>query len=217
VRSFRHPFRLVTVALLAGVVVGAAVAAEPQPVKLNAADQAAAKAVTLKAGDLGPGWKGGPQKPDLKRDDMARCGIEYRDLVLTGAAESQFTAPGIFVASYSDVLQTKRMVQLDWRRAVTSGKLVTCMRTTLADDDRATFVSFKRLSFTRVAPMTARYRLVQDYTASGRTARVLMDMIFLGRGRNEVTLVVSVPYSERAAVAAAELKLARLLASRMRA
>jgi hypothetical protein len=65
--------------------------------------------------------------------------------------------------------------------------------------------------------MTARYRLVQDYTASGRTARVLMDMIFLGRGRNEVTLVVSVPYSERAAVAAAELKLARLLASRMRA
>jgi hypothetical protein len=148
---------------------------------------------------------------------MARCGIEYRDLVLTGAAESQFTAPGIFVASYSDVLQTKRMVQLDWQRAVTSGKLVTCMRTTLADDDRATFVSFKRLSFTRVAPMTARYRLVQDYTASGRTARVLMDMIFLGRGRNEVTLVVSVPYSERAAVAAAELKLARLLASRMRA
>ena len=215
--SFRHPLRLVTVALLAGVIVGAAVAAEPQPVKLNAADQAAAKAATLKARDLGPGWKGGATKPDLQRDDVGRCGIEYRDLVLTGVAEAQFTRPGTYVGSYSEVLQTKRMVALEWQRAVTSGAIVACMRKTLAEDSPGTLVSFTKIAFSRVAPMTARYRLVQDYTASGRTQRILMDLILLGRGRNEVTLVVSVPYAERAAVAALELRLARVLASRMRA
>jgi len=214
--SFRQPLRLVPVLLLACVVAGAAFAAAPQPVRLNAADQAAARAATLKAGDLGPGWKGGARKPDLTRDDADRCGIEYADLVLTGKAESQFTAPGAYVASYSEVLRTKRMVQLEWTRAVTTGALVRCLRKSLAEDQPGTLVSFKRIPFSRIGPLSARYRLVQDYTSSGRTTRVLMDMILLGRRRSEVTLVVSVPYAERGAVAAAELRLARLLASRMR-
>ena len=51
--------RVACVVGLGLVLVQAALAADTRQIRFNTVDQAAAKAVTLKAGDLGPGWKGG--------------------------------------------------------------------------------------------------------------------------------------------------------------
>ena len=88
-RSSKTPIRTVACVIGLGLVfVQAAFAADKQPIRFNAADQAAAKAVTLKAADLGPAWKGGARKPDLTSDDD--CSFKRSDLVLTGAAKSEF-------------------------------------------------------------------------------------------------------------------------------
>ena len=92
-RSSKTPIRTVACVVGLGLMfVQAALAADKQPIRFNAADQAAAKAVTLKAADLGPGWKGGPKKPDLSQDD--KCMTKVSDLVITGAASSKFQGPG---------------------------------------------------------------------------------------------------------------------------
>ena len=93
-RSSKTPIRTVACVVGLGLMfVQAALAADKQPIRFNAADQAAAKAVTLKAADLGPGWKGGPKKPDLSQDD--KCVTKVSDLVITGAASSKFQGPGV--------------------------------------------------------------------------------------------------------------------------
>src|SRR5262245_10050922 len=62
--------------------------------KFNAADQAVARAATLKRADLNPasGWKGGPVKPDLSPSpDCPNYPIDLSSFVLTGAAETDWT------------------------------------------------------------------------------------------------------------------------------
>ena len=107
-------------AALTLVLIQAADAAESQPIKFNAADQAAAKAMTLKRSDLGAAWKGGATKPDLSNDT---CPTKRSDLVLTGAAKSEFNQSGLFVTSESAVLQSPAMVRADWQRTAANPRL----------------------------------------------------------------------------------------------
>jgi hypothetical protein len=53
-----------------------------------------------------------------------------------------------------------------------------------------------------------------DVTASGKTVRVMIDTVVIGRGRTEIGLVTVAPYAARAPVEAAEARLAVLLAKR---
>lgn len=64
-RRLALPAALATALVLAG----AALAAERSTVRLNASDQAAARAAVLRKADLGAGWSGGASKPDLSADD----------------------------------------------------------------------------------------------------------------------------------------------------
>lgn len=104
-------------AVLAAVLVPVAVAASRQDreqIRFNPSDQAAAHAAVLRRGDLGPGWKGGPAKPDLS-SGMSCPGYHPKqsDLVLTGAAETHFQHTSLDVRSVAQVLQTPTMVALD--------------------------------------------------------------------------------------------------------
>ena len=68
-RSSKTPIRTVACVIGLGLVlVQAAFAGEKQPIRFNAADQAAAKAVTLKAADLGPRLEGRREeaRPDTR-------------------------------------------------------------------------------------------------------------------------------------------------------
>jgi hypothetical protein len=217
-RSSKTPIRTVACVVGLGLMfVQAALAADKQPIRFNAADQAAAKAVTLKAADLGPGWKGGPKKPDLSLDD--KCPTKVSDLVITGAASSKFQGPGVSVTTESEVLQSPSMVAADWRRSVGNAGVMACIRSELMKTDEAgvTMVSFKRVAFPKLAKYAARFRTVVDYDQSGSSVRALIDMVVVGKGRTEITLVLTTRYADRAQADGVEQALAKLLVSRVTA
>jgi hypothetical protein len=217
-RSSKTPIRTVACVVGLGLMfVQAALAADKQPIRFNAADQAAAKAVTLKAADLGPGWKGGPKKPDLSQDD--KCVTKVSDLVITGAASSKFQGPGVSVTTESEVLQSPSMVASDWQRSVGNAGVMACIRSELMKSDEAgvTMVSFKRVAFPTLAHYAARFRTVLDYDQSGSPVRAVIDMVVLGKGRTEITLILTTRYADRAQADIAEQALAKLLLRRVAA
>ena len=196
------------------VLIQAAYAAEKQPINFNPADQAAAKAITLTLSDLGAGWKGGATKPDISNDT---CPTKRSDLILTGAAKSEFNAEGVFVSSESNVLRSAAMVRTDWQRTVANPAFWACGRRELAKAEAAKLVSLKRVAFPKLAPYSARYRVVYDYGKAGSPTLVLIDLIMVGEGRSEITLMLSAPYADRAAADGAGRRLAKILLGRITA
>jgi hypothetical protein len=194
-----------------------------QQVHLTAADNAAARHVVLRKTDFGgvPGWSGGTKKPDLSATGP-RCADfhpKYSDLVLSGVAESEFQNGGVYIDDEVQILKSAPMVKLDWQRSVLAPGLLPCLRAYLAKSApaNAKVRGIQKLAFPRVAPYTAAYRLVLDVTSAGTTASMLLDLVLVGRGRTEITLTTVAPYGARAPIKAAEERLARLVASRIRA
>ena len=215
-RSSKTKIRTVACIVALGLMfVQAAIAADKQPIKFNAADQAAAKAVLVKANDLGAGWQGGAKKPDLTPD--ADCAFKRSDLVLTGAAKSEFKTQGAMVTSESNILQSPAMVAAEWRRSFGSSTYMACARKVVMNSNEANvkFVSFTKVAFPKLTPYSTRYRMVADYASAGNSIRMLVDVVVLGRGRTEISLIVSTPYADRAAADVVERKLAKLLVSRI--
>lgn len=209
---------VVAIAAAVALVAVQAAIAELPVIRFNPADQAAAKAAVLKLADLGEGWKGGPKKPNLAEDNTCReWKPKQSDLVLTGAAESAFGSQTLGIWSGAHVLKTRRMVELDWQRTALDPRLVTCLKRASEVEDVATVVSAKRLPFAKLVPQTTRVRLVLEYATANGKLRMLMDMIFIAKGRTELTLMLVAPYAQRATAEAAEVRLARIMLGRARA
>jgi hypothetical protein len=192
-----------------------------QQIKLNKRDQAAARAVALRRSDLGStGWQGGPVKPDLSSTpNCPRFHPKVSDLVVTGAAETAFHRSSLEFSSVAEVLKTRRMVRLDWRRSVVPRAAVPCLRRTLANGlpAGARIVSFARVPFPHVGARSARFRGVIRIDVLGRTARLVTDIVITFRSRTEITLNAAGPASAARPISAAEARLARVLVSRVRA
>jgi hypothetical protein len=190
-------------------------------VSFTAADLAAARAAVLHRADLGtPGWTGGAKKPNLT--STMRCpGYAPRqsDLVVTGAAEADYHHSGLELQSAAQVLKTRTMVALDWRRTVTAPKAFACVRTTLAKSLPAgqRLVSFQKQPFPKLAQYTAAYRALIDVSAGGQHVVVVADIVLVGRSRTELSLSVEAPAAARSSLPAAELHLAKALLARARA
>lgn len=213
--------------VLALVAAQAALAAraEAPVVRFTAADQAAAKAAVLKLTDFDPGagWKGGLEK-NAKAFIGDICPGLYdpkqADLVITGVAKSGFKAEGVQVSSGVQVYKTARMARLDWDRSVRDPASIACARkhalASLSPGMR--FVSLKAISFPRVGERVTRHRLVLDVTPAGATkpVRLLFDTVALGRGRTGISFSFAIAYTHRAAADAAEVRIARILDSRIR-
>jgi len=203
------------------VVVAGATAADPgkQKIELNAADQAAARAVVLRRSDLGAGWTGGRVKPDLTSQvSCASYHPKVSDLVVTGAAESQFRGTGLVLANEVEVFRTAAMVDRDWRRSIVPAA-VPCLRRTLTKGlgTQAKVLSFGRIPFPQVGTHSAAFRGIVVVSVLGQTVRVLLDIVLVGRGRTEISLDATAPASGARVVSAAERRLARKLAARARA
>jgi len=216
--------RRVTIASVVAVVLATGAGAlagggNKQQIRFNAADQAAARAAVMRKSDLGsaPGWSGGARKPDLSADESCpNFNPKQSDLVLTGAAETEFSQAALDFDSEAQVLATARMVKLDWQRVVLTPGLLPCLRSQTAPAG-AKLVSLRKIPFPRLATYTAAFRLVTDVRASGSTVRLFVDIVLVGRNRTEITLRTTAPYTARAAVKAAEVRLARILVGRIRA
>jgi hypothetical protein len=212
--------------ILFGLVTAAA--AEPasappskQQIRFTAADQAAARAAVLRLTDLGSsGWQGGRLKPNVG-SGLVCSGYapKQSDLVLTGAAESAWHRPGLQVRSVAQVLKTRAMVARDWARTVTDPRAVACLRGAVTKGLTASerLVSFRRLAFPRLATFTTAYRAIVEVSAGGAHARVLVDLVLVGRSRTELTLMIAAPVGAGASIAAADVRLARALVARVRA
>ena len=192
-----------------------------EQIKFNAADQAAARAVVLRRADLGSsGWEGGRAKPDLSTGPTCpNYHPKVSDLVLTGAARTDFRRTGFDFDSQVGVLKTRRMVALDWRRSVVAPGVVPCLRRTFANElgSNARVVSLAKLPFPHLSTYTALFRAVISVRAQGKTARVLTDLVLVGRSRTELTLTIAGPATAKRAISAAERRLARDLITRARA
>jgi hypothetical protein len=208
--------------ILAAVVVPMATASgldRPQ-VRINAPDQAAAKFALVRKADLGSGWTGGPKKPDLS-STMSCPGYtpKQSDLVVTGAAETDFQRPGVAVQSIAQVMKTSSMVARDWQRTVLDPRAFKCLRYTLAKQltKQERIVSFSKLGFPHLARFTNAYRIEIEVRAQAQKVRLTSDLIVIGRGRTELTLSVTAPTVAEKNLVKAELELARAMVARVRA
>ena len=128
----------------------------------------------LRRSDLGSasGWSGGRIKPDLSPGPTCpNYHPKQSDLVLTGAAESSYRRSGLAFDSEVQVLQTARMVRLDWQREVLAPGAVPCLRRDLTQKlgSSAKVVSFRKISFPNIATYTAAFRgLISVSVLGGR-------------------------------------------------
>ena len=103
------------------------------------------------------------------------CSFKRSDLVLTGAAKSEFKleAAGASITSESNILQTRAMVGAEWRRSVGNSSYMACARKVVmnADDPKVKFVSFKKIAFPKLAQYSTRYRMVADYGDAGNAVQ----------------------------------------------
>jgi hypothetical protein len=203
---------------------GIALAAGGEQIKLKAADQAAARATVIKRADLGSGtgWTGGAVKPNLSATPTCKnFHPKQSDLVLTGAAESDFqNSSGLEFDSEAQVLKTAKMVKLDWQRTIVAPTAIPCLRSHIVSSlgKGSKLVSFKKISLAHLATYTAGYRVVINVAAQGGgTTPVMIEPVLVGKGRTEITLTAIAPRSAQASVSAATVRLARLLVARAHA
>lgn len=203
------------------VAAGVVLAANPskERIELTRAGQAQAKAEVLRRADVGSGWRGGFKKPDLS-STMAGCNYRPKqsDLVLNGAAETTWQKQVSEIDSEAQVLRTPKMVRLDWQRTVLAPQVMPCLRKGFAKSLGANgkLVSFGRVAFPRLATYTRAYRAVADLTTALGKLRLDIELVVFGAGRNELTLTVSGLASTRASLRSTELRLARLLVSKLK-
>jgi hypothetical protein len=188
--------------------------------EFNAADQAAARTAVLHRSDLGSSasrWTGGAKKPSLSGGP--RCPNYHpkqSDLVRTGAAESDFkSVDGVSLFSDAQVLQTARMVRLDWQRTIKAPGTVPCWRSYLikAFGSGAKLVYFAPIAFPHISTYAAAFLMLADVSA----VRVMSELVAVGRGRTEITLLAVAPAATQATVLATTERLARILVARARA
>ena len=177
--------------------------------------------MVIKRADLGPvpGWTGGRKKATAPSPiPCASYNPKQSDLVVTGLSETQWKHSGLEFESDAQVLATPRMVRLDWRRTVFAPQVLPCMRSQFAKKDSAKehFVSVRWVAFPRVARYTRAARLLVDVSTAGGKVRLMVDTVAFGRGRTEVSLTATAPQVAALAVRPAEIRLARLLAGRIR-
>ena len=213
---------LLAVALLGIAPLAGAGAADHARVSFNPVDLDAARAAVLRRADLATagGWTGGTRKPDLSSSmHCSNYAPKQSDLVVTGAAEADDHHVGLELNSAAEVLKTPAMVASDWRRTVSHPRAFGCLRTMLARSlpSSQRLVSFTRLRFPRLAPYAAAFRALVQVSVGGQQARVVVDMIVVGRSRTELTLSIGAPSAARTGLPAAEARLAKLLLARVRA
>jgi hypothetical protein len=244
VQKHRAGIVLFGAVVLFATTVASANSPDDYTIKLNARDQAAARAVSLHRADLaalkdlaGIGlepaakWENVPGEPTLSSDPATpqACRAKQSDLALTGAALSTFTNQQIGLAAVAlssqvQVLQSADMVRLDWQRQVMRPNLMACARQSLLRDLKGPnfkLRTFKRINYPRGMRYPYAYVATVDQRENGTRTAMAVELLVQFKGRTEVILTGSA-LSAKAEIAEAELilfihKLAPVLVGRARA
>ncbi len=214
--------RWLTVVVLALAVAPVAWGANGEPKKaLTKQGNATARSIVLKRADLSAAFTA-RARPDNDLPKGVRCGpLDESDLTITGQAESpdfQLSQPGVLVTVGSTVNVYRSLGESakSWRRG-TSAHVTTCLadivRLSAPKAQRVTIESAKRVSFPKVSPQTAAFRVVATLTIGGTRVRAYVDAIILQHGRIQSGVVFT--SLARPVGQEAELTLVGLVASRM--
>lgn len=219
----RFARRRAVVALTAAIALVACgvAAADNWQIRFTAEGQAAASAAVVARADLpvGADWSGVAVKPNLASAPLCNgWNPKQSDLVVNGAAEMRWQSTALIFDSQASVLKTPTMVKLDWQRTMLAPQTDSCLRKTVKDQlpVTASLVSFKRLAFPQVATYVRAYRALLDIAGSVSSVRFMTDIVVVGTGRTELTLLTVAPSSKTRAVYADETRIVRRLVSRAR-
>lgn len=207
-------------ALLAPAVAGAA---DGEPKKaLTKKDQAAARSVVIKRGDLGQGFTAVARKKDEGLPKGARCGpLDESDLTVTGdAASPDFRLAEqtafVTVGSTAQVYRTLREANASWGRGTTA-QTATCLsdivRLSASPGQKITVVSATRVRFPSVSPKTTAYRLVLTISIGAQEVRAYVDAVVLQHGRIQAGILftsLGSPVGQAQRVALASVVAARM-------
>jgi len=180
---------------------------------------AAARAALLTKSDLGSAWTGGPVKPSaFKPEVCANYHPKYSDLVLTGSAAAVFKQPGLYVRSEAGVLQTAKMVERDWARSIASRNYLACERTVgkRRSTPKEKFVAIRQIRIPAIGTHSALFRLITDVKTKTGTVRVASDVMLIGQGSSELTLMTVMPLASVPLLFPNELVLAKTMLRRVR-
>jgi hypothetical protein len=209
----------VVAAGVALVAAGAVLAqsSDKEKIARTAAGNARAATEVLHRGDFGKGWSGGPTKPVLNSPEPCSYRPKQSDLVVVGAAETAWGKPGSEIDSEAQVLRTAAMVRRDWQRTVLAPQVLACLRQGLEKviGSSGKVTSIRRVAFPHVATRTMAFRFLAKINSGDRLVPFESDIVALGAGRNELSLVLSAAGAGRAPLRADTLRLARVLAHRM--
>jgi hypothetical protein len=190
---------------------GAALAARGDPQeRLTTADQARARSILVRAGDMNAAFRA---IPTAENPNTPYCAaLDESDLMITGRASSpSFTSTAEFVVSRAYVYESRADASESWSRG-TSPAGQSCLRQAMSRELRGTavrLVSFKKVAFPTFADRSVAYRIV----ASQQGARLYLDLIALQEGRAQVSIVYGTAFI--APPAAEERRLARVVSGRM--
>lgn len=209
------------IGVLAAVFAAAASAATGpiEPRHYTGADQALARSIVLKRTDLNAAvaWQGGSVAPDTTPSPTCpNFDPKVSDLVITGDAEAKFSYPtaGVVLDSEAQILRSANMVRLDWQRSLEPPTMLPCLRSLLRKQLPAgeKFVSLTRLAVPHLATYSAGIRIVLDVRGK---VRVMLDSLYFGSGRTELSLTTTARYKSAASTLAAELTLAQAIVHRL--
>ena len=191
--------RVFLVVVVALAVTGAATAADGEPRKaLTDKVQETARSIVLKRGDLSAAFTARKRADDALPGGVRCDALDESDLTVNGDAQSPdfaLSQPGVYVTvgSTAQVYRTAGEAGKSWTRG-TSPQTTTCfadiIRLSAPKGQKVRIVSAKRMSFPKVAPRTAAWRVVAVLTLSGnRRVTAYVDAVVLQHGRIQSGLV----------------------------
>ena len=204
------------VALLALTGAGTSSADHLDPEKrIRPADQARARAMLVRAGDLGAGYR--VERTSGLEPHLTCRSLDESDLTLTGEARTPFWARELrIVSSAAAVYRSRGDADAAWARG-TSAPGLRCLRDAFGAgvaQGGPVRARLRKLAFPRVAERTAAYRLTLTGTGGG-TPQLFVDFVLLQQGRAQAVLVfASVVLSPERRL---EVALARRVGARMSA
>ncbi len=182
---------------IAAVLVPAAWAAAGDPQHaFTKADQARARAASLRLSDFAPGWKASPSAGTSGA--QPRCSSyhpDQSDLVETGKYDSPDftrTADNSFVSVSTGVFRTAAMAKRGYGR-VAVRQLPVCFGELFAKGvtkpSAAKIVSAGPVAFPKAGDRTNAYRLVASVKTPTATLPVTADIVLFNKGRTDVAMI----------------------------
>lgn len=203
--------RLLAVTLAALILAVTAAAArnphDPQE-HLNAADNAAARAILVHKADLAGPWKAERSAPG--NDPPCKTfDPDLSDLTVTGKAEGpDFSREdGVTVSSQAEVYETEADMRASFDRSIKL-PLLRCLDAAFREGAKGAKIktlTMRRAPTQRFGERTARYQLTWSLADQGTSAKVFAEAYFVGKGRNGVSILLLSTPGQVTAVAQRDL------------